>query len=253
MDLVIIALAALLTSWLTLISGFGLGTLLLPVFTLFFEIELAIALTAIVHVLNNLFKFGLLWKWVDRKTVLWFGIPGILGAILGVGLLSILGSGTPWFESGSIVVQPLPAVIGLLMIFFALTELFPKILQFNFQKKYLVPGGLLSGFFGGLSGHQGALRSMFLIKAGLSKEAYIATGVAIALLVDFTRIPIYFSRMPNGMMSAHSVAILVATSSAFLGAVIGKKMMNKITLRAVQVTVGILMILLGIGLFLGII
>jgi uncharacterized membrane protein YfcA len=79
MDLVIIALAALLTSWLTLISGFGLGTLLLPVFALFFEIELAIALTAIVHVLNNIFKFGLLWKWVDRKTVLWFWYPRHFG------------------------------------------------------------------------------------------------------------------------------------------------------------------------------
>jgi acyl-CoA reductase-like NAD-dependent aldehyde dehydrogenase len=42
---------------------------------------------------------------------------------------------------------------------------------------YLPVGGLLSGFFGGLSGHQGALRSVFLLRAGLTKESFIATGV----------------------------------------------------------------------------
>ena len=33
-----------------------------------------------------------------------------------------------------------------------------------------------SGFFGGLSGMQGALRSAFLARAGLSKEAFVASG-----------------------------------------------------------------------------
>ena len=46
---------------------------------------------------------------------------------------------------------------------------------------FLAAGGLLSGFLGGLSGHQGALRSAFLIKCGLSKEVFIASGVVIAL------------------------------------------------------------------------
>jgi len=251
MDLIFIGVAALLTSWLTLISGFGLGTLLLPVFAIFFDLELAIALTAIVHVLNNLFKFGLLWNWVDRTTVLWFGVPGILGALGGVFVLRSLGHSAPWFQSGSISISPLPLVIGALMIFFALTELFPSLLQFSFKRKLLVPGGALSGFFGGLSGHQGALRSMFLIKAGLSKEAYISTGVAIALLVDFTRIPLYLSRMPSGMMQEHGWPIIVATASAFMGALIGKRLMKKITLRTVQVVVGILMIGIGVGMGLG--
>lgn len=48
----------------------------------------------------------------------------------------------------------------------------------------------MSGFFGGLSGNQGAFRSAFLIKAGLSKDAYIATGVVAAVIVDLTRLGI---------------------------------------------------------------
>ncbi|MEZ4804275.1 MAG: hypothetical protein R2852_01970 [Bacteroidia bacterium] len=54
-------------------------------------------------------------------------------------------------------------------------------------------GGLISGFFGGLSGNQGALRSMFLLKSGLNKEAYIATGILIAFAVDITRLSVFQS------------------------------------------------------------
>ncbi|MEJ2170449.1 MAG: hypothetical protein P8X90_33545 [Desulfobacterales bacterium] len=56
MEYVVICFAALITSGLTLFSGFGLGTLLMPVFAIFFPVEAAIALTAIVHFLDNLFK-----------------------------------------------------------------------------------------------------------------------------------------------------------------------------------------------------
>jgi uncharacterized membrane protein YfcA len=60
MELVLIGLATLLTSGLTLFSGFGLGTILMPVFTLFFPLLLAIAATVVVHSANNLFKFELM-------------------------------------------------------------------------------------------------------------------------------------------------------------------------------------------------
>lgn len=56
MEEIIIAVVALLASALTFFSGFGLGTVLMPVFAAFFPVDLAIALTAIVHFLNNVFK-----------------------------------------------------------------------------------------------------------------------------------------------------------------------------------------------------
>ena len=65
---------------------------------------------------------------------------------------------------------------------FAVVELMPAASTWSLASRYVVPGGLLSGFFGGLSGHQGALRSIFLLRAGLTKDAFIATGIAVALL-----------------------------------------------------------------------
>ncbi len=254
---IIIAIAALLASLLTLISGFGLGTILTPVFILFFPVEVAIALTGIVHLLNNVFKIGLLYTYVDRKTLLWFGVPGILGAFFGAKLLlrledlSVIHS---WSYGEHIyLITPIKLVVAVLMIFFAITELVPTIKTFSFKKKYLLPGGAISGFFGGLSGHQGALRTMFLIKAGLTKEMFIATGVAIAVLVDFTRLPVYFARMTSTGITDNWQPLVIATASAFIGAYIGKKVMHKITIRTVQIVVGIMMIALAILLGIGII
>lgn len=62
MDIFIISMAAFFTAILTFFSGFGLGTILTPVFAIFFPIEVAIALTGVVHLSNNLFKIALVGK-----------------------------------------------------------------------------------------------------------------------------------------------------------------------------------------------
>ena len=59
MSYLIICTVALAVSGLTLFSGFGLGTLLMPAFAIFFPVEVAVAATAIVHLANNIFKAGL--------------------------------------------------------------------------------------------------------------------------------------------------------------------------------------------------
>lgn len=108
-------------------------------------------------------------------------------------------------------------------------------------------------FYGGLSGIQGAIRSAFLIKSGLSKEAYIATGVVIACLVDFTRLSVYVSRFAAAKLNQNVALLVSATLSAIIGAYIGKKLLKKVTLRSIQVLVAVMLILISIGLGLGVI
>ncbi len=121
----------------------------------------------------------------------------------------------------------------------------------KFGTRYLTFGGLLSGFFGGLSGHQGALRSAFLINYGLSKEAFIATGVAVACMVDMTRLPVYFARFSAQSLLEQWPLLLIATLSAFAGAYLGTRFLKKTTLRGVQIITAIMIIslalLLGTG------
>ncbi len=255
MDYVLVGIIALLGSGLTFFSGFGLGTLLMPVFALFFPIDIAIALTAIVHLLNNIFKLTLVGKSANVRTVLRFGIPAALFAFLGAYILGQLTEipavysytlGTKSYE-----ITVVKICIALLLIFFSFFDLIPKLKRLEIDTKHLPVGGALSGFFGGLSGHQGALRTAFLIRAKLSKEAFIATGVVIACCIDISRISIYAKDISQLGDRLNYPVLIVATIMAFTGAYLGNKFLKKITINTIQMVVGIFLIvfsvLLGIG------
>jgi uncharacterized membrane protein YfcA len=252
-SLLLIPLAALAASLVTLISGFGLGTLLLPVFALFFPLEMAILLTAVVHLLNNGFKLALLWKDIHWRTFMLFGVPGILGAFIGATLMLSLGTRAPLYQGVLHAVDPLDVVIAGLMLLFGLFELSKTLNTLSLPPKWLVPGGLISGFFGGLSGHQGALRSVFLLRSGLAKEAFIASGVAIACLVDLTRLPTYLRGGALTDIQQQWPLLIVATLAAFIGAWWGRKLIPKVTMRGVQLTVGVLILVIALLLATGII
>jgi uncharacterized protein len=257
MEIFIIAVAAFATALLTFFSGFGLGTILLPVFAIFFPIDVAIALTGVVHLSNNLFKLFLVGKHANRAVLMRFGVAAVLASFAGAWLLvrissmPIIFSYQLWDRTFEITVVKL--IIAFLLIFFALFEIAPATQKLQFGRKHLIQGGALSGFFGGLAGIQGALRSAFLIKSGLAKEAYIATGVVIASLVDITRLSVYASRFETSGLHENIALIIVAILSAIAGAVIGKLTLKKITLRGIQWLVGIMLILVSLALGSGLI
>lgn len=255
MEYFVIILVAFGASMLTFFSGFGLGTLLTPAFLLFFPLPIAISLTAIVHFLNNTFKFAIIGGHVNKKVLLNFGVPAVIGVIPGVWLLSSLDQFKTIFVYSmfdrTFSITWLGLVIGLLMIFFALSE-FSKENKTVPSKAGLAGGGFLSGFFGGLSGYQGALRSSFLIRLNLSKEAFVATGVAISLFVDITRIPLYYSTWMSELGRDEWTMIIVAVIPAFIGAYFGKKFLKKTSINFVRKTVGYMLMLFGILIMFGI-
>jgi uncharacterized protein len=125
--------------------------------------------------------------------------------------------------------------------------------RLSFDRRYLVLGGVLSGFFGGLSGHQGALRSAFLLRVGLSTEGFIATGVVIACLVDIVRVPVYITRFLSAVLGTSGMLLVVAIVAAFLGAFIGNRIAKKVTMRYVQIVVAVMLFVIAIGLGTGLI
>jgi uncharacterized membrane protein YfcA len=257
MDLLIICFVAAAASLLTLFSGFGLGTILTPVFALFFPIEIAIALTGIVHLFNNLFKFILLGKDTVWRIVLQFGIPSIIGAVLGAEFLLELMSMDPWFRYelfGSVhAVIPSKLIIALLLIIFAVADMIPHLKSETMSKRNIAAGGLLSGFFGGLSGFQGALRSAFLIHYELPKEQFLATGIVIACLVDMTRLSLYSTQFLSANAMEHWNVVLAAVLSAFIGAYAGSLLLKKVTIIFVQRVVAVMLIAIAAGLGSGLI
>ena len=255
MSYLIIGIVSLLASALTFFSGFGLGTLLLPAFALFFPVEQAIAFTAIVHFLNNLFKLALTRHHADRQVVLRFGLPAIAMSFLGAWVLVWLAGVAPLFSYTAYgqlwSVTPVKLVVGLLLLLFAVLEFSPRFREMSFGPKYMPVGGMLSGFFGGLTGMQGALRSAFLSRAALTKEAFIASGVVIACLIDFSRLAIYSATLTRESRHLDYGLLATAVLSAFAGAVLGNNYLKKMTMPGIQRLVAVMLLLVAFGLISG--
>lgn len=262
MEYIVISAVALFVSGLTFFSGFGLGTLLMPAFALFFPIEVAIAATAIVHLANNIFKLALIGKYAVMKVVLQFAIPASIAAAAGAYLLSFISdlNFITSYELGGkeFFITPVKLIIAVLMIIFALFELLPFLKNFEIKDKYIPVGGVLSGFFGGISGHQGALRTAFLVRTGLEKKALIGTMVTTAVIIDISRLIVYgitFFSQHVYIMKQEGIfdLIIIGIIAAFIGAFIGRRLLEKVTLKGIQLTVAVMLLLLAAGLATGIV
>lgn len=259
MDYLIVCGVAVAVSALSFFSGFGLGTMLMPAFALFFPVPVAVAATAVVHLANNAFKVILVGRGADWSAVARFALPAAVTAILGALVLAAIRDIPPLadyrFAGQSFQVTPVKLVIGIIIVIFAVLDLAPRLAGLSFDRRYLLLGGVLSGFFGGLSGNQGVLRSAFLIKAGLGKQAFIATGVVAAVIVDVTRLTVYGVTLYSSNLSVLGEDIrglvVAATLAAFAGALAGRYYLEKVTLKTVQAIVGSLLIAVGAALATG--
>ena len=84
-------------------------------------------------------------------------------------------------------------------------------------------------------------------------EAFIGTTVVISSFVDFTRLGVYSTRIMNLDLKENLPLLVSATLSAMIGAFIGNKLLKKVTLKFLQVSVAILLLILSLALGLGII
>ncbi|MFN5628457.1 MAG: TSUP family transporter [Bacteroidota bacterium] len=256
MNEIIIVFVAFAGALLTFFSGFGLGTILTPVFALFYPIEYAIIMTALVHFANNILKIILIGTSVNKSIFFSFGFASIIGAVIGSLLLGYFYS-----ENDSVYyslfkmefnTSQAKLLLGTLMIVFSFVEVFAEELATSFTLKNIGLGGFVSGLFGGLSGNQGAIRSFFLSKLNLSAAEYIATGTAIARLVDISRIGVYFNTHVSFDFK-FSINVLLAMLSAFAGTILGKKYLKKVNKKAINFLIALFLIAIGFGLILGIV
>lgn len=270
---------ALFVSTLTLFSGFGLGTLLMPAFAAFFPLPVAIAATAAVHFANDAFKAILTGRKASWPVVLRFALPAALAAIAGAWLLTFLSERTAitsyHIGTHECRVTAVKLAIASVMLCFACIELFSSLDRFTLGTKWLPLGGTISGFFGGLSGHQGALRTAFLARCELTKEQLIGTGAICSVLVDAVRLAMY-ALAAAGLLTAsnqHSTAhntpldswstilqdtqlrwlVLAACIAAFIGSFFGSRLVKKVTLKSLRTVIGTMLIVVAALLAAGIV
>ena len=262
----IVFAACAMAGLLTLYSGFGLGTLLMPVYALFFPIEVAIAATAVVHLGHNAFKAAAIWRHADWSLVLRFGLPAALAAFVGaeaLGYVSHLGE-VARYRIGPFpaVITPVKIMVAALVAAFVLLDLVPAFQgRLALRREHLALGGAISGFFGGFSGHQGALRSAFLAKLCPTPQAFIGTGAVVAFLIDSARLTIYallflFLGMQGDSKFAHVDGwplILTGIAGAVCGTLLAKRFLHALTMGVLRGVTGGLLLAIAALLALGVV
>ena len=207
-------LACVVAAALTVPARFGLATMMTPVFLVWFDPHQAIAGVAIVHGAHNLIKSRMLREYIDRDALKRFGWALLIGALIGALLQSFIPS------------DPLLLLVGVALIVLPLLKVSESWSSIRLPEAEDRLGGFGSGFLGGLTGHQGALRAMFLKERLPDKSAYAATAAVLALVVDLTRIPIYLVNDAS-VLSTNTWLMVGFVLSALVGAQLGKRWLER--------------------------
>lgn len=230
---IIPATTAFIAAVLTLMTGFGLGTILTPVFLIFYDVKLAILIVAVVHLANNLLKLSLFRTHISLDILKRFGVLTLIGAFIGA------------FFQGRMDSSLVKILLGVILIFLGLKEATGFGDKIRLPQKIDFIGGFLSGLLGGFVGNQGAIRSAYMLNYNIPKETFVATAAIIASVVDVTRIPVYIFSNREALTDNLPI-LLLTTASAFAGTFAGNKFLKKISLKVFKTYVAAMIIIIGI-------
>jgi uncharacterized protein len=196
------------------VAGFGSALILLPVALLFLDFKTALVLVAFMHLFGSLSEVVLFRNRIVWRMFAYFGFAGIGFTFLGAMLV-------PHIHQNALL-----GLLGGFLIAYALFMLVEPHFHSTPSRSHMVLGGATSGFLTGLIGTGGAIRSAFLTSFRMSKEKYVATAAAIAIVVDGTRIPIYIK---DGLLDEQYYWMLpVLLVLAIIGSIVGKRLLSKI-------------------------
>ncbi|MBE0427779.1 MAG: sulfite exporter TauE/SafE family protein [Nitrospirae bacterium] len=237
MEIVYIALLTLIAATVGTITGFGTSTIMIPVLVIFLSPVEAIFLVAIIHWFGNIWKVALFRKGIDFKLISLFGIVGLTTSYIGASIS--LGANE----------EILLRLLGMFLACYSIFLIFQSKFKVRAGLGTALSGGALSGFFAGMFGIGGAIRSMFLSAFDLQKAVYIATAGAIGLMVDATRIITYFT---GGVTLSRELwwGLLVFIPVSFLGANIAKKIVHKIPQEKFRKVIAVFLFVIGLKLIL---
>jgi uncharacterized membrane protein YfcA len=233
----LIAVAATLAGAIASVAGFGIGSILTPLLALRVGTKLAVAAVSIPHLIATALRFVRIREHVDKRVFLNFGITSAAGGLLGA-LLHARFSSTV-----------LSYVLGTLLVFAGIMGVTGLSRRMRFEGAAAWIAGALSGAFGGLVGNQGGIRSAAMLGMRVSKESFVATATAIALVVDVARMPVYALIQGKQVLGIWAV-LLLAIIGVVVGTLAGERILKRIPEPLFRRVVSIIILALGVGLLL---
>jgi len=233
MEIFYIALLTILASGIGTITGFGTSTILIPILLFYLPLPETLLVVGVIHFSGDVWKMILFRKGFDWKLVLTFGITGIITSYIGARIV--------FSASQDILLR----ILGGFMLAYVIFLLFKPGFKVPRKNMTAITGGGLSGFFAGIFGVGGAIRTLFLSAFDLPKAVFVATTGAIAFLIDSTRITTY---LINGVRleDAYLWGFLAFIPASFAGTALAKKLVDKIPQRWFRMVVALFLFVMGI-------
>jgi uncharacterized membrane protein YfcA len=226
-------LVALLSGATASVVGFGIGSLLTPLFATSFGTPIAVALVAFPHALASIVRAIRLRESIDWGVARTFGIISAIGGLVGALVYSGLGG------------RALTLALGALLVLTASAGLSGWSSRWKPRGALVWLLGLLSGFFGGIAGNQGGIRAAALSSFGLTPKAFVATSTAIAVLVDVGRTPVYLWRA-GGEIAPLIMLIAIATVGVLIGTLYGERLLRSMSPKTFRLIIHLTIGALGV-------
>jgi uncharacterized membrane protein YfcA len=215
------------------VAGFAIGSLLTPMFALLVGTKTAVAAVSLPHFVGTAVRWWLLRSNVDRPLLWRFGITSAAGGLTGALL----------HESASS--QTLAMIFGALLVFAGASQMTGYAERWRLHGAVAWVAGAISGFFGGLVGNQGGIRSAAMLEFDVTKDRFVATATAVALLVDVARVPVYLV-VEGKQVMALAPYVLTATIGVILGTFAARPLLARVPERRFRFVVGTTIFLLGL-------
>jgi uncharacterized membrane protein YfcA len=213
--LVLVAAVAVVAGAVASVSGFGIGSLLTPVLAVRVGTKLAVAAVSVPHLAATALRLWLMRKQVDRRLLLSFGVMSAAGGLTGALLHNYADS------------PALSAVFGGLLVFTGLMGLTGLSDRLRFHGWVAWAAGAVSGLLGGLVGNQGGIRSAAMLGFDVPRHAFVATGTAVGVIVDFAQMPVYLATQ-GAEVAGLWPFLLTATAGTLLGTVAGERVLRRL-------------------------
>lgn len=233
MTLAMLVAASIAAGAIASVAGFGIGTVLTPVFALQVDMKLAVAAVAVPHLVATTLRLWMMRRHVDWRIVRTFGVMSAAGGLAGALLQQRLrGPG-------------LVMVFGGLLIFAGLTGLTGAMERIRLGRTAAWITGVLSGVFGGLVGNQGGIRAAALLGFDVRPSAFVASATAAALMVDLARMPVYLVQEADRLPDLAG-PIALAAIGAVVGTIGGERVLRRIPSPVFKRLVSGLVLALGL-------
>jgi uncharacterized membrane protein YfcA len=217
------------------ITGFGIGSLLTPLLAVQLGTQLAVAAVAVPHAAGTALRCVRLRQAIDWPVLWRFGVPSAAGGL----------AGALW--QGELSNLVLTRVLGGLLVLAGVSGLANLAVRVRLRGPLAMLGGLLSGFFGGLVGNQGGIRSAALLGTALPPEHFVATATASALLVDAVRVPVYLHHSGAELLE-YGWYVALAMAGVVAGTLYGERMLRQLSEDTFRRIVSAFLVVLGISL-----